>query len=197
MPLITPIPFDWKSIALSPEKHAVRSPGVHLTDITKDMLRCAGISRGGKGKPFSPEDQHMLFESGFLWERMIAFILTVAHEEANGSNELLLLRPGEQMMDGVALTPDAINIPTWCIEEWKATAMRSKGFDIQSKRPEWLWQAGAYCRVFGMRKAIFRIWHHGELPHTVTQLLVEWTQQEIEDNWFKILDHWKYMKERP
>lgn len=164
----------------------MRSPGLHLTDITKDMLATSGIVRGS-GKKFSPEEQKMIFEHGFLWERIIEAHLNYVELEKG-----ILVRPGEFMMDGVACTPDAINLASWHLEEWKSTAIRSWNLDIQSSKPEWLWQAMAYCRYFGMTRAVFRVWNWGEMPCKVTQTAIDFTPTEIEQNWTRILGHARY-----
>jgi hypothetical protein len=195
MPIITPVSFDPLTINLSPERDRIRTPGIHLTAITKDMLLTSGINRAGRSQ-MSQQEQHLTFEKGFLWERIIEAALQAQMEVDMEASPYDLIRPGEVQMDGIYMTPDAINIRRNCVEEWKSTAMRSANFDIPTRRIEWLWQAGAYARYFGMTKATFRVWHHAEMPPVVTQFDVEWTPQEIEDNWRRILDHYQFMLAR-
>lgn len=200
MPTFKNIPFDYGSLSLSPERDKVRSPGLHLSDIIKHRLSSYGIDRAGKGK-FSLNQKHMLFEQGFLWERIIELVLNYYQvEDSNGE----LVRPGEVMMDGIAATPDAINIVWWHLEEWKTTYIREKNMvktlpdgskivDIERVKPEWLWQAMAYCRLFGMTRVIFRIWFWGDLPARVWQVQIDFTEAEIEQNWQMILNQRDYM----
>jgi hypothetical protein len=208
MPVITQIPFDVKSISLSVERDAARSKGIHLSSIIKDRLITAGIERKVKGKQFTPEEQHLLYERGFLWERMVKEFCDTEEwirrntEEAAGSHfaagvaELpsALIRPGECQLDGIFMTPDAINPQEFHVEEWKATAMRYRGFDIQVRRPEWLWQACSYAAIFGMTKAIFRVWHVSD--NVINPISVQWTEEEVRQNWQNIKDHWQHMQER-
>lgn len=189
---IIEVPFDYSLISLSAESDRVRSPGLHLTDITKDMLFTSGINRAG-GKPFNPEDQHLLFEQGFLWERMIERMLESQMERDIGRSDGILNRPGEFSMDGVFATPDAINTEYYHLEEWKATAVRRAKFDVRTHRPEWIWQAGFYCKYFEMDTVYFRIWHYCEMPPQVTQLKVIFGPNELNENRDRILNHarWK------
>lgn len=194
--IITPLTFDVLKISLSPEKDKIRSPGVHLTHITKDMLLSSGISRKGKGKPMSEGEQHLTFEKGFLWERIAEQAIKCQLENDIEGGSGFLVRPGECEKDGIFLTPDAINLKSWHLEEWKSTGMRSAGFSIPDRRPEWLWQAMAYCGVFGMNRVIFRIWHHSEMPPNVTAFQIDFETAEVDINWRRILDHWAYMQRR-
>ena len=212
MAVITKIPFNSHTVNISVERFAKRSAGIHLSSIIKDRLITAGIERKTKGKPFTPEEQHLLFQRGFLWERMVSeFVeteewlqhqleMSSAHHFAEGQLEVdtlvdkQLIRPGECMLDGVYMTPDAIHIGDFRVEEWKCTAMRAKGFDIEARRPEWLWQGAAYAKVFGMTKAFFRIWHIND--NKIEPWLVEWTQEEVDTNWARLLEHYQIMRDR-
>lgn len=211
---ITPLAFDPRCISMSVERDALRSPGIHLSSILKDRLITAGIERRVKGsKPFTPQEQHLIFERGFLWERMVAeFVETeewlklqieeAAHKHLKaGIAEIttqdparVLVRPGECCLDGIYMTPDALNMSEYAIEEWKATAIRYKGFDVQARRMEWLWQAAAYAHVFGMTKAIIRVWHVSD--NVLNSMKIEWTPEEVRENWQQILEHYQYMLRR-
>lgn len=210
MPEYSELPFDPTVISLSVERHAKRSPGIHLSTILRDMRVTAGIQRGKGQKPLTAGEQHIVFQQGFLWENAVAeyiaspenqqleidnfiscFGLEQLREDARESG---ILRPGECQMDGIYLTPDGINMRLWHGEEWKATAIRKKNFDIRTSRSEWLWQGAAYLRIFGMTRMIYRVWHTGDFPQCVSQIVVDWTKDEIESNWSRILEHYEYMK---
>lgn len=213
MPTIAELPFDSKFISLSAERDAIRSPGIHLSSIIKDMLITAGIQKIRESK-FSSDQQNLVFEQGFLWENMITEVINSKEYQQYEIDKLAelglkgliddevvaskgaVIRPGEQQLDGIYLTPDAINTRLWHYEEWKATSIRSAKFDIASRKPQWLWQGAANCKVFGMTRTVFRVWHSGELPQTIKQWVVDWSTQEIEDNWKMILDHYEVMKGR-
>ena len=207
--LITKLPFDPLCISMSVERLAQRSPGIHLSSIIKDRLLTAGIQRKVTGgKPFTAQEQHLLFERGFLWERMVVELTetqewisrqideSASQHFAAGMAEFdnVLVRPGECMLDGIYMTPDALNMAQYAVEEYKATAIRAKNFDIEARRPEWLWQACSYAKVFGMNKAIFRIWHVSD--NCITPLLVEWTHAEVDESWRQIREHYEFMQNR-
>lgn len=211
MPTITKLPFDPRLISLSVERKAKRSKGLHLSTILKDMLITAGVERS-YGKPMSEEQQHMLFEQGFVWERMVAdYIRSYENKqiewdrfvtegvrpqiEIDMENDPDLVRPGECQLDGIYMTPDGLNVRHWHIEEWKATAIRAKDFDIQARRLEWLWQGAAYAKYFKTNRVIFRIWHY-QIPQDVTQLVLEYGQDEIDQNWSNVLTHRDVMEKR-
>lgn len=208
MPTCTPVSFNPLSISMSVERDAKRSPGIHLSSIIKDMLITAGVERKVKGRALTREEQHLIFQRGFLWERMVAeFVETeewlkrevegaASRHLTAGVAELpsTLVRPGECALDGIYMTPDALNMTEYAIEEWKATAMRFRGFSIEERRPEWLWQAGAYAAIFGMTKTIIRVWHVSD--NVLNSLLFTWTPEEIRENWSRIKGHYEYMQER-
>jgi len=212
---INVIPFDPSIISLSAERHNRRSPGIHLSTIIRDRLITAGIQRySSSSKVQTTDEKHLTFEKGYLWESMVQeyintpewgriewdfFATRHLHQAINDSIQLSgghITRPGEQQMDGIYLTPDAINIRTFSVEEWKATAIRAKNLNIPERKPEWLWQAASYARKFGLTRAIIRVWHHADTPPSVQQVVVDWTEEEIESNWKSLLEHYEYMKEK-
>jgi hypothetical protein len=192
LPEIIEIPFDYTTLSLSEEdEFRTRSPGLHLTDVTKDMLLTSGIKRGG-GKTLAPEDQKMLFEAGFLWERMISRNLQAQMNREIAGSSGALVRTGEYVdSSGIIATPDAIDTKNWHLEEWKATAIRSWNLDIQTDRPEWLWTTGFHCHFFGMNSVVFRIWHYQEMPHKIKQYKVTFYPGEITSNYDRIINHAK------
>lgn len=212
MPVISELPFDHSYVSLSVERDAKRSPGIHLSTILKDYMVTAGVNRKA-GKDFTKIEQHLLFEQGFLWERLVKeytdsdeyrqyewdrFVelgLKPILDDEAGSG--YIIRPGEQQMDGVYLTPDGINLKLFFYEEWKATKISPKRLNRESLptiKPEWILQCAANCRVFKMTRAMIRVWHYGELPPLVQQFVVDWTAEEIEDAWKRILDHLQFMQ---
>lgn len=209
MPVIESIQFDPKSLNLSVERDAKRSPGIHLSSIIKDRLITAGVERRVKGAvPFTPEEQHLIFERGFLWERMVAEYVETdewVHRQIDAlaskhfaagvlETNKTLVRPGESVRDGIYMTADALNMHEYAVEEWKATGLRFRKFGIEARRQEWLWQACSYAGVFGMTKAIFRIWHVND--NIINSLRVVWTEEEIAENWRQMLEHREFMKQR-
>ena len=214
MPQISLLPFDVQTLSLSAERRAHRSAGIHLTSILKDMRITAGVERT-YGKPLTNDQQHLIFQNGFLWENAVAeYIQTPENQQAEidywignfGLEEQrkkeieetsgAIIRPGECSLDGIYMTPDGINVRLFYIHEWKATSIRAKNFSIPTRRLEWIWQVGAYCKVFGMTRGIIRVWFTGDFPQQVNQYVLDYTQQEIDDNWKNILDHYHFMRTR-
>jgi hypothetical protein len=193
LPIITEIPFDYSTLSLSEEdEFRTRSPGLHLTDITKDMLTVARL--GFKEDPGAdPNKRKMQFEKGFLWERLIQHILQ-AQEVKAGILSGRLVRTGEYVYENVIATPDAVDMVALHLEEWKATAISPKNLNkdtLRYKKPEWLWAAAWHLHYFGMDSVIYRIWHHREFEPTIQQLRVTFTPEEKLDNHDRIINHAK------
>lgn len=188
MPEIIEIPFDYSTLSLSEEdEFRTRTPGLHLSDITKAMLLEAGLKKW-KDEPDSIKRQ-MQFQKGFLWERVIGHILTLSDKRP------ILYRPGEYQTDGVIGTPDAINLTENALEEWKATAISTKNLtkdNLFYEKPEWKWAAGWHCAHFQLPYVIFRIWHHREFDPTVKQYQVSFTLAELRDNKEKLINFARY-----
>lgn len=194
MPLITEIPFDYSTLSLSEEdEFRSRSPGLHLTDITKNMLSTAGM--GYKDDPTAdPIKRKMQFEKGFLWERIIQHILQAQMNRDISMSSGKLIRTGEYTSCGVIATPDAVDADLWHLEEWKATAISPKNLNAETlayKKPEWLWAAGWHLHYFGMSSVVYRIWHHREFDPTIKQYKVSFTPEELLDIHDRIINHAK------
>lgn len=190
MPEITEILFDPHVLNLSEEdEFRTRSPGLHLTDITKAMMEEARLSKWKKEADLTPEDiakRKMQFEKGFLWERVIQHCLSYQNK--------LLYRPGEYTADGVIGTPDAINVTDNCLEEWKCTAISTKNLtrdNLFYEKPEWKWAVGWHLANLGLESVVFRIWHHREFEPTVKQYQASFTPSELRDNKEKLLNYAK------
>lgn len=191
MPEIIEIPFDYSLLSLSEEdEFRTRSPGLHLTDITKSMLIEARLSKW-KNDP-DPVKRQMQFEKGFLWERIIQLCLKTQMDKDIKTSNGGLYRPGEYKTDGVIGTPDAINLQEHCLEEWKATAISTKNLtkdNLFYEKPEWKWAAAWHIEHFGLDSVIFRIWHHRDFDPTVKQYKASFTPAELRDNKEKLLNY--------
>lgn len=196
MPEIIELPFDYSTLSLSEEdEFRTRSPGLHLTDITKAMLIEAGLSKW-KTDP-DPNKRLMQFQKGFLFERIIQRCLQVQMQRDIQLSGGLLYRPGEYSTDGVFCTPDAINLSTdnpW-LEEWKATAISIKNLtrdNLFYEKPEWKWAAAWHCAHFNLDSVVFRIWHHREFDPTIKQYQASFTPDELRTNKEKLLNYAHY-----
>lgn len=104
------------------------------------------------------------------------------------------IRPGECSLDGIFMTPDAINYRLGAVEEWKSTSIRPQNLDIEKRRPEWLWSTMGYCKAHNLTRGVFRVWHYGQYPPVVQQFIYDWTQEEVDKNWNMVYTHYQSMK---
>jgi hypothetical protein len=194
MPEIIELPFDYSTLSLSEEdEFRTRSPGLHLTDITKAMLIEAGLAKW-KTDP-DPNKRKMQFEKGFLWERIIQHCLKIQMEKDIKASDGLLYRPGEYTANGVIGTPDALNIAEGCLEEWKATAISPKNLcrdNLFYEKPEWKWAAAWHCLNLNTTAVVFRIWHHREFDPTIKQYKASFTPDELRNNQEKLINFANY-----
>ncbi len=195
MPEIIELPFDYTTLSLSEEdEFRTRSPGLHLSDITKSMLLTARLAKWKEDKDPDPVKRQMQFEKGFLWERIIQSCLRTQMERDIQASNGLLYRPGEYKVDGVIGTPDAVNISERWLEEWKCTAISPKNltqYSLFYEKPEWKWAAMWHLEYFGLDSVVFRIWHHREFDPTVKQYKATFTSFELKDNKTKLLTYAK------
>lgn len=156
------------------------------------MLETAGLAKWKSST--DPIKQKMQFEKGFLWERIIQYILQSQMDRDIQASIGRLSRPGEYTSNGVIGTPDAIDGQEWHLEEWKATAISPSNLTADTllyKKPEWGWAAGWHLEYFGMDSVIYRIWHHREFDPTIKQYKVSFLLSELRDNKERILNHAK------
>src|SRR5262245_56770077 len=101
------------------EVTGARSPGLHLSEILTEL----NIARGGETYPDTdPQTRQNYFTMGFLWEQ---FLSRVFRETAIKKKAGTLIRPGEFVLNGVATSPDAIDLEDYALEEYKATYLSS------------------------------------------------------------------------
>lgn len=185
MPEITEIPFDYTTLSLSEEdEFRTRSPGLHLTDITRAMLLEARLAKWKEDG--DPTKRQMQFQKGFLFERIIQHILKL--------QDKIIYRPGEYIADGIIGTPDAVNITDNCLEEWKCTAISVKNLtrdNLFYEKPEWKWATGWHLENLGLSSVVFRIWHHREFDPTIKQYQARFMPAELRDNKEKLLNYAK------
>ena len=159
-----------------------RTSGVHLTDIISDILLTLNLAK----EYDSNSDPRLQYEKGYLWEVVLsrAFAEKVAHQI------------GEIELDGILCTPDGIS---WddkgsvVVEENKCTARSSKR--SPDENIAWMMQGKGYCKVTGATSCIFRIFHHTEIMWNPSGCYAPWklefSQTEIDENWFAIVNHAK------
>lgn len=172
-----------------------RSPGLHLSDIIREIERDI---LGPEARPDKTPDQLVRlqahFEAGLLWERAFETAMRERYTEGRP----WVKRQGEVEVDGVAMTPDALDTQEGVVEEYKwtrvslATVLR-EGFD--KKWPGYMMQLKAYCRACKTTKGKLIVyfvngsykWGTPEGDPLPKCWLFTFTRQELEENWLMIL----------
>jgi hypothetical protein len=171
------------------EAEGQRSPGLHVSKIIMELNE----ARGNTYAPADEATRQIYFTLGFIWEIIIANIIRdTAIRKSNG----MLQRPGELFVDGIALSPDAVDLGDYALEEYKATWLSSKNDIDGTKFWHWIVQMKCYCRALGTRRARLRVlfvvgdWR-GSGPQ-VRAWQFEFTEREIEENWAMVINHARY-----
>jgi len=163
-----------------------RSEGLHLSHILESMELSMGVKRDGKW------DKNALYTAGFLWERVLKFVILKERYDSGALNPV-----GELQLEGVYLTPDGVDIAEfWVHEEWKAT-YKSMRHDPAEYYRYW-WQIKAGCYALQTNLARLRVWfimgdYRGSGPQWKSWD-VEFTSRELKENWDSILNFAKKEK---
>jgi PD-(D/E)XK nuclease superfamily len=163
-----------------------RSPGLHLSQIYYDMELTAIGPKGTATK----EELDWYASGGWIWER--AFSLAFRESVELGE----LVRPDEFELDGIIGSPDAIRLEGWRIVDYKARWMSSRKLDQLEKHfYTVIVQLRGYCKMAGATEAELWCWFvNGDYrpPRPVVRgVLLEFTQQEIDESWRHIIAHAK------
>lgn len=169
---------------------SVRAPGLHVSAIIKDIL--IAMNRARYGDEVTPTVRRR-WEVGFLWEEVLSAALARRHARKSGT----LLLQQEIEFEGVFMTPDAVNIRRWLLEEFKAT-WKSSAHDIQGAEFfHWRIQIMAYLYALGMTKCILRVLfingdYRGSGPIARAWAL-RFTPRELAENWMMLSAHARRM----
>lgn len=166
-----------------------RQSGLHVSGLVKAAFK--NIFKK-EFEPIEGEQPFVRTMAGFLWERMLEFAFT----EYMQKDRRVLDKQTQLEKDGVHGTPDGINGDY--IEEYKATWRSMRKWGEDPEREFWMWvaQVKAYCYMAGKTKARFFVfWVNGDYSYKtargpqVTTCELEFTQEELEDNWRTLLAH--------
>ena len=119
------------------ERDAARSPGLHLSQILDAREALQATKPRSTLTDFTEDVLENYRTLGFIWEWIISDYLTWAGIDCD--------RCGELELDGVYLTPDAINLSDWTLEEWKCTWKTSNKDIAAGDFERWLWQTQSYA----------------------------------------------------
>jgi hypothetical protein len=174
-----------------------RTPGVHLSGVIRWIAIQMGV--------LTPDDRDCTDDRNEIGQAVQRFPLEARLKMAVGlawedwlSSQYpdVMYHPGEMELDGILMTPDGLH-PNETLYEFKVTwksafKLFNEGYDHKSF---WMWRAQnmGYLKALGWRKVRQCILYvngdyRGSLPQFV-ELDVEYTQEEIDDNWRLMLKH--------
>ena len=158
-----------------------RAPGLHLTDIIKHIQDTINPY---KGDGF--DNMALTAEIGFIWEDLLSYVL--GNRMGKRLNDL--------ECDGIYCNPDGVGYDpldgvTPVVEEYKCT-WRSIN-KPPTENPRYMMQIKSYCHVLKMKVVVMHICYlmgdyKGSGP-LARSYRIEFTEQEIEENWNVILAH--------
>jgi hypothetical protein len=181
---------------VQPEK-MVRAPGVHVSDLVKEvMLR---IDPERYGREMDKADSENWQEAGFLWEDMVTRAFVRARREKGN-----LIRGSEISLDGVSGNPDWLEwdddpfSDLW-LSETKATWKSASEFDagvesaLYSKKfVGYTIQVMAYAHMLHIpRVRLHILFMNGNYQRYVPEVRsysIRFTAQELEDNWRQLIN---------
>jgi hypothetical protein len=167
----------------SDEMGQVRSPGLHLSTIYRDMAETINPR-----EPLGEQDLAFYGAGGFLFER----VFSMAHRDAILSGTII--RPGEFFRDGIAGSPDALDLENCRVVETKCRWMSSRKFDQLEKYFYFeLLQVKCYLAMTGFTEAEFTVFFvcgdwRPPIPR-VRSALLSFTEREIEEAWGQVVSH--------
>ena len=177
-----------------------RSPGLHLTDVIKDLMVVSGLDKKNEGNTWSRQPT---MNAGFIWEEVIFTnwedAMSAALAKLMGQ-KLSWYQTGELSYDGIYLTPDGLDVVAtpWILQEAKCTWKSAKNSPVDNWR--YMVQAKAYCMALNIDRVMFHILHlmgdyKGSGPQYKPWLII-FQPHEIVENWEMLTNHAEYMRSR-
>lgn len=189
---------------LAPQEE--RPPGPHVSHVIRDIdNRLIHVGQRPLDGHLLPEERRRMGNytgAGFIWEVIVekaAYKAMMA--EARGDPELWpdrphIIRQEFIKKDGIWLKPDALEIPTWTLEEYKWTWRSIRRLDaIDSDFFTWLMQIQAYCRATETTACnLFAFFCNGDYRESGPQarhIHLDFSEQELEENWAMLVNHYR------
>jgi hypothetical protein len=200
-----------ESFDLKLPKDGKRSDGLHLSQVIRDYALLTKVL-DAKYDTDIEEENPIMVHQGLAWENYLA---AYQHPE-------IYFHPGELVKNGIAMSPDGFSISTvsadWILNEFKYTLKSSRDFKqkllMKSKSVKmYLWQIMSYrhamnemlkrqgmepngiCKLhmmFARGNYSKNFDDPGNLP-TYQIFRIEFTQDELRDNWRLMLNHARSM----
>ncbi len=157
-----------------------RPSGLHVSDIYSDIDRTLNGS---------PDQWENATEPGFLWEDVFSKAW-MDKAVARGA----IFRPEPELLDGVWVSPDGVNLDGVRLEEYKFTWRSS------TRPPEdnwkWMTQMKAYCHALGLTEANLRVFYaNGDYRQNRKPLYqgfrFTFREDELRENWEMLTNHAK------
>lgn len=162
----------------------VRSKGVHLTDIIKDLMEVSGISKTVSGTMWGNDELELAAQTGFIWEDFLSMVL----------KDRLPCRIGEVELDGIIMSPDGIefdNNEEVVLSEYKLVWSSSRRPPTDNWK--WMSQIKGYCKGLNLVKVnMYILYLNGDWKPPMPQykgFQIEFTPLEIQENWEMLLNH--------
>lgn len=185
---------------LSP-KDTVRSPGLHVSGIIRDL---ENTLTPGLRRPYddlSPAERARMGNytaMGWAFEVMVRQALVQA-----GVGKLMqeagYITVGEMEQEGVFATPDWMDAVNWRIVEFKAT-WRSSRRPLEPDFWHWMVQIKAYCHMVQCTEAdLYAFFVCGDYRDSGPQFKgwrLSFTNLEIAENWQMLMLHKRAMERR-
>jgi hypothetical protein len=171
-------------LVISSEQSAVRTPGVHVSQVIRHMSKAIGRQ---KENDFSEADLNMFATVGRLWEAQLATAMFLPPRYE---------RVGEIEQDGIIGSPDAIDTVDWAVQEYKVR-WASATHPIESNF-EYMTQIKAYCYMLSMCRASLFVFYVCGTWRPPVPIIKAWdilfAPGELQDNWAMILDNAKALR---
>jgi hypothetical protein len=181
-------PFDPGPLVLTDDPD--RPTGLHVSQIINRLLQTLDPKRYTDDLPV------MKIVAGLALEQQLEKVLAL---QVPGG-----FRPGAVKKDGIWCSPDAMAMDPWRVREFKLTWYSAKTKPCPFHEVYWSWrvQMMAYCWV--METQISELWVffvNGFYPvgapspliyiPDAVPCVIDWSMQELEENWQMILNHAK------
>ena len=174
------------------EGDTTRSPGLHVSQIIKDIMVTVYPERFNRDESNIP---WALMELGFVWEEVLSQALV---SRFRSDRESVIFQPGEIELDMYGtpcyMTPDGYHVKDDCIEEYKFTKASARREIDDPFFTHYIMQTMAYCLGMGCLMSRFRVlFVNGNYRDKRDPLVRVWnvhfTSRELKENWMALSNH--------
>lgn len=167
-----------------------RAPGIHVSGLIRHIENQLSKKGYRPDSELTAEEIKRIGpyrEMGFIWERLVERILAdrLINRRAHRDH---IVRQSPLEVDGIHMTPDALDILEWITEEYKATwrSMR-RAERLLEEFWQWIMQMKGYCKGHETNVAhLYAFFVNGNYRASgpmIRHWQFTWTQQELDDNW--------------